>query len=121
MAVKNFRAVEDIDLFTGALAERSLEGAVVGPTIGCLLGVQFQKLRQGDRFWYENDLPPSAFNAGTFFSIKIGLNGFLSYFILFSQTSYKRSERSRSLASSVTIVKHWKRLSLASSSIEIHS
>ena len=64
MVLVHVRTVEDIDLFTGALAERSLEGAVVGPTIGCLLGIQFQKLRQGDRFWYENDLPPSAFNAG---------------------------------------------------------
>lgn len=51
----------DIDLFSGALAEYPQEGAVVGPTFGCLLGIQFQKLKNGDRFWYENDLPPSGF------------------------------------------------------------
>ena len=39
-------------------------GAVVGPTFGCLLGQQFQILKLGDRFWYENNIPPSAFTKG---------------------------------------------------------
>ena len=41
-----------------------LLGAVVGPTFGCLLGQQFQILKLGDRFWYENNIPPSAFTKG---------------------------------------------------------
>lgn len=53
----------DIDLFTGSLAEKPLKGAMVGPTLACLLARQFAILRQGDRFWYENDLPPSSFTA----------------------------------------------------------
>ncbi|XP_022255689.1 uncharacterized protein LOC106471379 [Limulus polyphemus] len=57
-----YKNVEDIDLFTGGLAESPLEGAVVGPTFACLLGKQFQQLKKGDRFWYENDIPPSSFN-----------------------------------------------------------
>lgn len=61
-----FRTPGDIDLFSGALAEYPQEGAVVGPTFGCLLGIQFQKLKNGDRFWYENDLPPSSFTLGSF-------------------------------------------------------
>ena len=56
---------EDIDLVVGGLAERPLSGAVVGPTFGCLLGQQFQILKKGDRFWYENNIPPSAFSKGT--------------------------------------------------------
>lgn len=56
--------VDDIDLFVGGLAERPLSGAVVGPTFGCLLGQQFQILKKGDRFWYENNIPPSAYSKG---------------------------------------------------------
>ena len=56
--------VEDVDLFSGGLAERPLSGAVVGPTFGCLLGQQFEILKKGDRFWYENNIPPSALSKG---------------------------------------------------------
>ena len=56
--------MDDIDLFVGGLAERPLSGAVVGPTFGCLLGQQFQILKKGDRFWYENNIPPSAMTKG---------------------------------------------------------
>jgi len=59
-----FSDVNDIDLFTGALAETPLKGAVVGPTIGCILAHQFSSLRKSDRFWYENDVPPSSFTKG---------------------------------------------------------
>lgn len=48
-------------MYTGGLAERPLNGAVVGPTFACLLAKQFQNLRRADRFWYENDIPPSQF------------------------------------------------------------
>lgn len=61
--------VEDIDMFTGALAETPLKGAVVGPTIGCILAHQFSLIRKSDRFWYENDVPPSSFSRGNFPSI----------------------------------------------------
>ena len=58
--------MDDIDLFVGGLAERPLSGAVVGPTFGCLLGQQFQILKKGDRFWYENNIPPSAYSKGMY-------------------------------------------------------
>ncbi|CAB4055353.1 PXDN [Lepeophtheirus salmonis] len=56
-----YEHVSDVDLFIGGLAERPLSGGVVGPTFGCLLGQQFQILKKGDRFWYENNIPPSAY------------------------------------------------------------
>jgi hypothetical protein len=65
--------VEDIDLFIGGLAERPLSGAVVGPTFGCLLGQQFQILKKGDRFWYENNIPPSALSKGKHKKIKLDI------------------------------------------------
>lgn len=34
--------------------------AIFGPTLTCLFALQFIKIRNSDRFWYENDLPPSS-------------------------------------------------------------
>ena len=35
-------------------------GTVFGPTLTCLMAIQFANMRSSDRFWYENDLPPSS-------------------------------------------------------------
>ncbi|XP_078703752.1 uncharacterized protein LOC144928896 [Branchiostoma floridae x Branchiostoma belcheri] len=51
---KLYSHVDDIDVFVGGLAEESVPGGVVGPTFACLIGLQFQALRKGDRFWFEN-------------------------------------------------------------------
>lgn len=51
---------EDIDLLAGALLEKPALGTVFGPTLSCLLSLQFARLRNSDRFWYENDIPPSS-------------------------------------------------------------
>jgi hypothetical protein len=46
------------------MAERPVVGGILGPTFACLLGQQFANLRNGDRFWYENDpqTNPGAFS-----------------------------------------------------------
>ncbi|XP_019647170.1 PREDICTED: myeloperoxidase-like [Branchiostoma belcheri] len=49
-----YRNVNDIDVFVGGLAEESSPGGIVGPTFACLIAQQFQDLRKGDRFWFEN-------------------------------------------------------------------
>ncbi|XP_063968758.1 peroxidasin homolog isoform X1 [Lytechinus pictus] len=44
----------NIDLFVGGLSENAIEGGLLGPTFTCLLARQFHRLREGDRFWYQN-------------------------------------------------------------------
>lgn len=41
----------DVDLIVGALSEKPALGTVFGPTLSCLLALQFANLRNGDRFW----------------------------------------------------------------------
>jgi hypothetical protein len=57
-----YEHVDDIDLFTGGMAEKPVVGGIVGPTFACIIGQQFLNLRKGDRFWYENGSHPGAFN-----------------------------------------------------------
>jgi hypothetical protein len=50
--------VDDIDLFSGAMAERPVSGGLVGPTFACILAQQFSNLRKGSKllyFWIDKD------------------------------------------------------------------
>ncbi len=50
-----YKKVEYIDPWIGGLAEDHVEGANVGPLILAVLKDQFERLRDGDRFWYQHD------------------------------------------------------------------
>ena len=45
---------DNIDLFVGGMVENTIEGTRLGPVFMCLLTLQFKRVRDGDRFWYEN-------------------------------------------------------------------
>src|SRR5207249_10802255 len=49
-----YGTVNNIDLWVGVLAENHVPGASVGPTLKAIITDQFTRLRDGDRFWYQN-------------------------------------------------------------------
>ena len=67
---KAYKHPDDVDLFPGMLAEIKLSGAAVGPTLACLIGLQFRHLRSCDRFWYESGEPTVRFTKAQLQSIR---------------------------------------------------
>ena len=47
--------IDDMDSWVGFLVEDHLSGSAMGPTAAALLGEQFQAMRDGDWFFYQND------------------------------------------------------------------
>ena len=52
-----YSSPDQVDLWVGGLAEDHVPGAMVGPTFRAILKDQFERLRDGDRFWHEGYLP----------------------------------------------------------------
>jgi peroxidase len=46
--------VNNVGLWTGGLSENHAPGALVGETFQAIIKMQFEALRDGDRFWFEN-------------------------------------------------------------------
>ncbi|XP_054766590.2 eosinophil peroxidase-like [Lytechinus pictus] len=53
--------VQRIDPFIGFIAEEPSPGGTLGPTLSCIIGDQFRRLRNGDRFFYLNPEGAQAF------------------------------------------------------------
>ncbi len=58
-----YGTVDTIDLWVGVLAEDHTPGGSVGPTDRAILVDQFSRLRDGDRFWYQNSFRGPALDA----------------------------------------------------------
>ncbi|XP_062396246.1 eosinophil peroxidase-like [Sardina pilchardus] len=50
-----YGTVDNIDVWLGGVAEPFVDGGRVGPLFACIIARQFQKIRQGDSLWWEND------------------------------------------------------------------
>jgi hypothetical protein len=55
--------VNNIDLWVGGLAEDHDPGSSVGPLFGRIIANQFERIRDGDRLWFENLYSGEALNA----------------------------------------------------------
>jgi len=49
-----YRTPFNIDLYVGGVSENLVPGSRVGPTFLCILVETFWRMRDGDRFWFEN-------------------------------------------------------------------
>jgi len=49
-----YGTVDNIDLWVGGLAEDHVRGSSVGRTFQTIIVDQFERLRDGDRYWYQN-------------------------------------------------------------------
>ena len=52
-----YGSVDAVDLWIGGLAERHVPGTMVGPLLRRMLVEQFERLRDGDPYWYQRSLP----------------------------------------------------------------
>ena len=64
MSLVHFSHPDDIDLFSGGLKEESLPGTQLGPVFSCITGMEFYRLKYGDRFYFENPSPQNGPNTG---------------------------------------------------------
>ena len=49
-----YGSVDEVDLWVGGLAEDHVSGGTVGELFAAIVADQFQRSRDGDRFWFEN-------------------------------------------------------------------
>ena len=61
-----YKSPDEVDLFVAGMAERHAPGSLLGPTFTFIVADQFARLKQGDRYFYENGGQISSFTPGEF-------------------------------------------------------
>ncbi|XP_068156160.1 chorion peroxidase [Drosophila tropicalis] len=59
-----YTSPQDVDVYTGALSEPPMEGAIFGPLLSCMVSDQFLRIKLGDSHWYERKVGPQRFTKG---------------------------------------------------------
>ncbi|CAN5596653.1 hypothetical protein BH20VER3_BH20VER3_17160 [soil metagenome] len=54
-----YSSPDEVDLWVGCLTEDHVNGGQIGETMFTIIKDQFERLRDGDRFWYEDYLDPA--------------------------------------------------------------
>ncbi|KAJ1520556.1 hypothetical protein ONE63_003672 [Megalurothrips usitatus] len=52
---------DDVDVLVGGMSEQPSDGALVGPTLRCIVSEQMVRSRRGDRYFYDNPEQPYPF------------------------------------------------------------
>lgn len=63
--------VQDIDLFVGGVSEIPEPGALLGPTFATIAAKQFDILKHGDRFFYDDPSQNVSFTPSKKIIIKV--------------------------------------------------
>lgn len=84
---------KNVDVYTGALSEPPLDGAIAGPVLNCLITDQFTRLKRGDSHWYERRTGPQRFTDGMLLELNRAFETFYSI--------YKRNQLYRSTGTNI--------------------
>lgn len=66
--------LDNVDLYVGALMEDAVSGAMVGPTLACIIGDQFKRIRDGDRY-HLITVSPSVLHESTLLQVLVPKSG----------------------------------------------
>ncbi|XP_045134465.1 peroxidase-like [Portunus trituberculatus] len=65
-----YASVDDVDPFVAGIAEENVPGSILGPTFRAIIADQFCRLRQGDRFFYDQGGSPTSFTEAQLHQIR---------------------------------------------------
>ena len=82
----SYRDENDIDFFASGTLEKNVRGGIIGPTFSCVVASQFQKLKKGDRFWFER--ADSGFTTGRPTRVLLSNDSIFSIMLMSNQTDW---------------------------------